>query len=166
MNALNVVTLEQAKLWLKIDPDDDADDSIVTSLIKAAVSQVEKYTLQILYQRAITARTGKDGIYRIYEYPLISIESLINCDNAEVAYTDVETDWYTDVTSDDTARQTVTFVAGYGWDYEGGSEVPEDIITALKELIAYLYENRDNPKAEWPVTVTYLLGPYRRVTLF
>jgi hypothetical protein len=33
-------------------------------------------------------------------------------------------------------------------------------------MITYLYENRDNPKEEMPKVVTYLLAPYKRITLF
>ena len=60
----------------------------------------------------------------------------------------------------------ITFVAGYGWDYEGGSDTPDDIETAIKEMIAYYYENRDNPVVGMPTIATLLLSPYRRITLF
>lgn len=161
MDQLNVVTLNQAKLWLRVDEDDDSNDTVITSLIKAAVNQVEKYTLQILWQRAITARTNRYGCYRIFEYPLLSIESV-----GDDEWKDWETEWYTDIKADNDGLQTVTFVAGYGWSVYGGSEVPDDIITAIREMLAYWYENRENAKQGMPDAATYLLGPYRRVTLF
>lgn len=161
MDQLNVVTLNQAKLWLRVDEDDDSNDTVITSLIKAAVNQVEKYTLQILWQRAITARTNKYACYRIFEYPLISIESV-----GDEEWGEDETEWYTEVRGYTGGVQTVTFVAGYGWSYDGGTEVPDDIITAIREMLAYWYENRDNAKQGMPDAATYLLGPYRRVTLF
>lgn len=144
----------------------DEDDSVITSLIKAAVNQVEQYTLQILWQRAITAITDRYGKYRIFEYPLVSIESLVNTDNEDVEYESDTTEWYTEIQSSDYGLQTVTFIAGYGWTYDLGSEVPDDIITAIKELITYWYENRDNEKVQWPGVSRLLLDPYRRVTLF
>jgi len=161
MDQLNVVTLNQAKLWLRVDEDDDSNDSVITSLIKAAVNQVEKYTLQILWQRVITARTNAGGCYEIYEYPLISIESVGNDE-----WIEWETEWFTEVKADETGLQTVTFVAGYGWTYDMGTEVPDDIITAIKEMLSYWYENRENGKQGMPDIATYLLGPYRRITLF
>lgn len=161
MDQLNVVTLNQAKLWLRVDEDDNSNDTVITSLIKAAVNQVEQYTLQILWQRALTARTNKWGCYRIFEYPLLSVESV-----GDDEWHEDETEWYTDVKADNDGLQTVTFVAGYGWTYDLGTEVPQDIITAIQEMIAYWYENRENGKQGMPDIATYLLAPYRRVTLF
>lgn len=166
MDALNVVTLNEAKLFLRLELDYTYEDALIESLIKAAVQEVEQMTSQILYQRVITARTNVRGLYRIYEYPLLSIESLTNTDLEDVDYDEDNTEWFTAIRSDATGLQTLTFVAGYGWDYEGGSEVPEAIQTALKVMITYLYENRDNPKAEYPALVNILLAPYRRVTLW
>lgn len=165
MNQLNVVTLQQAKLWLKMDEIDE-DDDLIEGLICAAVDQAELYTLQILWQRAISAITDKDGKYRIFEYPIVSIESLVNADSEDVEYETDVTNWYTEIFSNDSGLQTVTFVAGYGWTYDLGSEVPKGIITAIKELITYWYENRDNEKVQWPGVSRLLLDPYRRVTLF
>ena len=165
MNALNVVTLEQAKLFLRLDPDYTYDDTLIESLIKSSVQEVELKTQQILYQRVITTKNAVNRLY-IYEYPLLSIETVTNTDAEELTYETDETDNYTLVITDATGIKTITFVAGYGWDYEGGSEVPDAIQTALKEMITYLYENRDNPKTEYPAIVNILLAPYRRITLF
>ena len=165
MDALNVVSLEQAKLWLKIDPDYDDDDSIIESLIKAVVNQVQQYTLQILYPQVLTQYTGTCGTTKIYQYPIISIED-VNNDGVFEPFEEFTTDSYTKVESSVSARQLVTYTAGYGWTYDMGSEVPEDIITAIKEYLTYLYENRDNEKLAMPAIVSMLLGPYRRITLF
>lgn len=165
MNALNVVTLEQAKLFLRLDPDYTYDDTFIESLIKSCVQEVELKTQQILYQRVITTKNSVNRLF-IYEYPLLSIETVVNTDDEELTYETEETDNYTLVITDATGIKTVTFVAGYGWDYEGGTEVPDAIQTALKEMITYLYENRDNPKTEYPAIVNILLAPYRRITLF
>lgn len=165
MNALNVVTLAQAKLFLRVDSDYTYDDTLIESLIKAAVQEVELKTLQILYQRTITTITRTGKCY-LYEYPLLSVETVVNTDAEEQTFELEETDNYTLVLSDASGLQTITYVAGYGWDYEGGTEVPDAIQTALKEMITYLYENRDNPKTEYPAIVNILLAPYRRITLF
>lgn len=166
MDALNVVTLQETKLFLRLESNYNYEDNLIESLIKAAVQEVELMTSQILYQRLITAKTNVRGLYRILEYPLLSIESLTNISLQPVDYTEDTTDWYTDIRSDETGLQTLTFAAGYGWDYNMGSEVPDAIQTALKVMITYLYENRDNPKAEYPALVNILLAPYRRTTLF
>jgi uncharacterized phiE125 gp8 family phage protein len=166
MDQLNVVSLDQAKLWLRVDLDYDYEDTLITALIKSAVNQVEQYTLQVLWQRSITEITDRSGNLKIYNYPIIAVEDVVNKDFEDVNFEIEESQWYTNVITDRAGFNTVTYVAGYDWNYDGGSDVPDDIETAIKEMITYLYENRDNPKEEMPKVVTFLLAPYKRITLF
>lgn len=166
MDQLNVVSLAQAKLWLRLDLDYDFEDGLITALIKSAVNQVEQYTLQVLWQRTITEITEYSGNLRIYNYPIISVEDVYDKNFNDLDFDTIDTQHYKDVITNRVGFNTVTYVAGYDWNYDGGSDVPDDIETAIKEMITYLYENRDNPKEEMPKVVTYLLAPYRRITLF
>jgi uncharacterized phiE125 gp8 family phage protein len=166
MDQLNVVSLDQAKLWLRVDLDYDYEDTLITALIKSAVNQVEQYTMQVLWQRSITEITDRSGNLKIYNYPIIAVEDVVNKDFEDVNFEIEESQWYTQVITNQAGFNTVTYVAGYDWNYDGGSDVPDDIETAIKEMITYLYENRDNPKEEMPKVVTYLLAPYKRITLF
>jgi uncharacterized phiE125 gp8 family phage protein len=153
-------------MWLRVDLDYDYEDALITALIKSAVNQVEQYTLQVLYPRTITEISDKSGSLKIYNYPVISVEDVVDKDITSVDFEIEESQWYTNVITNQPGFNTVTYVAGYDWNYDGGSDVPDDIETAIKEMITYLYENRDNPKEEMPKVVTYLLAPYRRITLF
>ena len=166
MDQLNVVSLDQAKLWLRVDLDYDYEDTLITALIKSAVNQVEQYTLQVLWQRSITEITDRSGNLKIYNYPIIAVEDVVDKDFEDVIFEIEESQWYTHIITDQAGFNTVTYVAGYDWNYDGGSDVPDDIETAIKEMITYLYENRDNPKEEMPKVVTFLLAPYKRITLF
>jgi len=166
MDQLNVVSLSQAKLWLRLDLDYEFEDGLITALIKSAVNQVEKYTLQVLWQRSITEITEYSGNLRLYNYPIISIEEVYDKNFDDLNFEIVDTQNYSDVITNREGFNTVTYVAGYDWNYDGGSDVPDDIETAIKELITFLYENRDNPTEDMPKVVTYLLAPYRRITLF
>jgi uncharacterized phiE125 gp8 family phage protein len=166
MDQLNVVSLAQAKLWLRVDLDYDYEDGLITALIKSAVNQVEQYTLQVLWQRSITEISDINGNLRLYNYPIIAVEDVVDRDLLEVDFEIIDTPFYTDVITQRPGYNTVTYVAGYDWNYDGGSDVPDDIETAIKEMITFLYENRDNPKEEMPKVVTFLLAPYRRITLF
>lgn len=60
----------------------------------------------------------------------------------------------------------IVFVAGYG---AAGSAVPKDIITAMKQLVAHWFENREaaseNPMTEIPLGPKLLLAPYKQVIL-
>ena len=78
MDQLNVVSLSQAKLWLRVDLDYEYEDGLITALIKSAVNQVEQYTLQVLWQRSITEISDKNGNLRLYNYPIIAIEDVVN----------------------------------------------------------------------------------------
>lgn len=166
MDQLNVVSLAQAKMWLRVDLDYDYEDGLITALIKSAVNQVEQYTLQVLWQRSITEISDINGNLRLYNYPIIAVEDVVDRDLVEVDFDIIDTPFYTDVITQRPGYNAVTYVAGYDWNYEGGSDVPDDIETAIKEMITFLYENRDNPKEEMPKVVTFLLAPYRRITLF
>jgi uncharacterized phiE125 gp8 family phage protein len=166
MNQLNVVSLAQAKLWLRVDLDYDYEDGLITALIKSAVNQVEQYTLQVLWQRSITEISDKNGNLRLYNYPIISVEDVVDKDLQQIDFEIIDTPFYTDVITQRVGYNAITYVAGYDYDYEGGSNVPDDIQTAIKEMITFLYENRDNPKEEMPKVVTFLLAPYKRITLF
>jgi len=166
MDQLNVVSLSQAKLWLRLDLDYEYEDGLITALIKSAVNQVEQYTLQVLWQRTITEITDITGNLRLFNYPIISVENVYDKNLDDLDFEIVDTQHYTEVITNRAGFNAVTYVAGYDWNYDGGSDVPDDIETAIKEMITYLYENRDNPKEEMPKVVTYLLAPYRRITLF
>ena len=166
MDQLNVVSLAQAKLWLRVDLDYDYEDGLITALIKSAVNQVEQYTLQVLWQRSITEISDKNGNLRLYNYPIIAVEDVVDKDLEQIDFEIIDTPFYTDVITQRPGYNIVTYVAGYDWNYDGGSDVPDDIETAIKEMITFLYENRDNPKEEMPKVVTFLLAPYRRITLF
>lgn len=166
MDQLNVVSLNQAKLWLRLDLDYNLEDGLITSLIKSAVNQVEQYTLQVLWQRSITEISDRSGNLKIYNYPVIAVEDVMDKEFNEVDFEIEETQWFTEVKTNKAGFNTVTYVAGYDWNYDGGSDTPDDLELAVKELITYYYENRDNPKEDMPKTVTYLLAPYRRITLF
>ena len=166
MDQLNVVSLSQAKLWLRLDLDYEYEDGLITALIKSAVNQVEQYTLQVLWQRTLTEITDITGNLRLFNYPIISVENVYDKNLDDLDFEIVDTQHYTEVITNRAGFNAVNYVAGYDWNYDGGSDVPDDIETAIKEMITYLYENRDNPKEEMPKVVTYLLAPYRRITLF
>lgn len=56
----------------------------------------------------------------------------------------------------------IVYVAGYG---AAGSDVPKPIVQAVKQLVAYLYENRGEDGGDMPPHVAMLLKPYRFLSL-
>jgi len=71
MSYLNVITLERAKNYLRVDLDFDTDDAEITSMISASCRYVEKRTNHILYARDIVYN-GTCQV-KVYDYPINSI---------------------------------------------------------------------------------------------
>jgi len=67
----DVITLERAKNYLRIDPDMIEDDAEITSMINASLRYVEKRTNHLVYARD-AVYTGSCQV-KIYDYPINTI---------------------------------------------------------------------------------------------
>ena len=74
MAFIDVVTLAEAKQWLRVDDGFTTDDALITSLINASGSIIELHTNHLLYAREKTYKFF-DGEKRVYDYPINSITS-------------------------------------------------------------------------------------------
>lgn len=74
MAFIDVVTLAEAKQYLRVDDSFTADDSLITLLINVSGDYLEKFTNHLLYARAKTYRFY-DSEVRVYDYPINSITS-------------------------------------------------------------------------------------------
>ena len=72
MSYLDVITLQQAKDYLRVDSEDS--DAEITRMIKSALSLMEKQTNIILYDRNKTY-IYHNGVVRVYDYPINSTTS-------------------------------------------------------------------------------------------
>lgn len=142
-NALDIISLEQAKEFLVVDfPDRDAE---ITRHIKSAIGIVEVYTHHFLYQR--------DKIYtisgcstEIYDYPIslpIGTKSQQNVLSVTVFGTN-----------------NSNFTATIG--YAALTDIPEQLISAAEKIITYLYENKDVYTSSLPADVQVLINQLRR----
>ena len=124
MSYLDVITLERAKNYLRIDPDLTEDDAEITSMINAACMYVEKRTNHILYARDIVYN-GSCQV-KVYDYPI----NLIITDPAPFVCYFSTFAVFPDV-------KTVTLNVGYAQD-----AVPDDLIQpALQMLKVWYYES-------------------------
>ena len=121
MSYLNVITLERAKNYLRVDLDFNTDDSEITSMINASCRYVEKRTNHILYARDITYK-GSCQV-KVYDYPINSIVTVPTPFKVDFAMFTV----YPDV-------KEVGLNVGYGTD-----EVPDDLIQAMLQMIKVFY---------------------------
>lgn len=160
--ANNPVSLAEAKAFLRVEH--SVDDTIITALISAATLQGEKCCGgRAFVERDFKAYFG--GICDSSPYPFIEIarSPLMTLTSIKVmsggSLTDVSVSDYELQKRSDFSRilfftlpipdtdvaypYEVEFTAGYGDE----TKVPEDIKTAIKEHVNFLYENRGDVSA-------------------
>lgn len=150
------ITLVEAKAFLRIET--TADDTLVTTMIKAATLSAEKYMNRTIVTRTLRAsypNTEANATNRIQTAPVSAI-TIAEIWNSVTDVFDTTTDFVFQQGSgfpciiwgggavghpDDNAFGVrVTFTAGY-------TTVPEDIKQAIKAHVAFLYENRGDVAA-------------------
>lgn len=168
------VTLAEMKQYLKIplDIEDDQEDEDIESLITSAREAAEKHC-----KRAFITQQWDmifDEFKADVEIPLgklQTIDEICYRDSAFEEHAITSTAYFVDTISDPgmvyfkssyggavTARVAgwrVRFTCGYG---DAATDLPKTLITAIKRIAAYWYENRE--AHELPKNATDLLDPY------
>lgn len=124
------VTLQEAKDWCRIDVSDD--DTLITSLIKAARIICEKYSGLSFVSKTVTAILV-NGLGNI-ELPYGPVAS-------EVAYYDMDETELTDFDISEPACDRIEAVYSAGYE-----TLPANLKTAVLNQIAWMYENRGDAK--------------------
>lgn len=156
------VTREEAKLWLRIEPEEVSEDSLVDSLILRAWARYEAFTGRALLKQVYDwylDRTPCEDM-RPPRWPLVSIGSIRMFNSTEATDTGGTTmsaaNYYVDIASEPgrvvpiatatwpPATRSINavimrFTAGYSTSSTG---VPESAKTQIKEMIAAGYEHR------------------------
>jgi uncharacterized phiE125 gp8 family phage protein len=175
------VTTAEAKLHLKIETADTADDTLIANLIAAAREWSEQYT-----RRAFISQTWELGMDEFEEEillektPVSSVTSIKYYDTAGAEQTLATTVyglsqheepnfiylkylqiWPTIRGQEDDIK--IRFVAGY-------TTVPASVKAAILLIVGHLYENREDVVVgrqvnDLPKGARYLLDPYRLFTV-
>jgi uncharacterized phiE125 gp8 family phage protein len=174
--AIEPLTLAEAKAHLKIDVADD--DAPIAAMIAAARARAEWHTGRALIAQGWTLHLDAwpcDGIVEIPLPPLQSVTSVTSYARDDTALT-MDPSFYTVDTASAPARLAlrlgvvppvnlraidavrIAFTAGYG---DTEAAVPELLKQAIREIVAFLYENRGEAPAELPLAALALLEPYR-----
>lgn len=144
MNALNVISLETAKINLVVDyPDRDLE---ITGLIKAAVASIEKYTNVMLYERNKTYKIDGCSL-EVYDFPLT-----ISTTGLKIKENVLSTTIY--------GSNGTSISAKVGF-----TSVPDDylpLVEACNKYITYLYENKDAYSSSLPIDIQLMLNQFRR----
>lgn len=154
------VSLEDMKTYMRLLPSDDAENALITSLIKAARRACERYTGRAFITQSWTKVMDQSSSRIKIEYPpLQTITSITSFDEDDVATVNPVANYIVVNTSEPgvvllkrgaswvhhrhQASFEIIFVAGYG---AAASDVPEAIIQGVKILVNHLYHNRgDSP---------------------
>lgn len=190
--AAEPITLEEARLHLKLDaegsPASHPDDALIETLITAARQHVERYTYLAVAERQVEARVtafDDDGV-DIPVSPVQSIVSVKYVDSSGVEQTvesgDYElggsldgpalllkhgSSWPTDV-YDRADAVRITVEAGFTMGSPNDNPLPGPVRAAILLVLTHLYENRAAVQSRQtfhvPLGVESLLWPYR-VTL-
>lgn len=147
MAYIDVITLERAKNYLRIDVDLTDDDTEITSMINAALRYIEKRTNHIMFARDIVYTQGCQ--VKVYDYPINSIVT----DPAPY-----QVDFSTWVVFIDT--KTVELNVGY----ENAEDVPDELIQAALQMIkVWYYESEKQVNSTLiPDSVKEAIDVYRR----
>lgn len=80
---IDVVTLADTKLYLRIDQELTESDLEITTMINSACELIEKYTQVYLKPQAKTYYLDTNGCARVYDYPLNSTTEVLDTDYTE-----------------------------------------------------------------------------------
>ena len=132
MAYLDIISLADAKNYLKIDDTLTEDDGNITRMIKASLSQIERITNHVLFARSKSYFVRNCDV-NVYDFPINSLTT-------PTTATKVEYTIYTTYTVLLTTELSVVLNVGYA----SVSDVPQDLIEVAYEMIDIMYYNRDS----------------------
>lgn len=166
------VTLAEAREYLRVD--NDIEDTLITSLIKAARIWCENYTHQAYCQQTLRLTLSPEEAAAAFELPrsmymqdIISANALLaDGTAAQLSYKSAWGDIYTIMCFTDLP----TNISGAQVEYVAGKETAEgfeNVKTAILLLVNGMYTNRlptnlgKSTEVEVPFGVKALLNPWR-----
>jgi len=151
------VSLEDAKLWLNIDYDDQ--DSVIESIIKAARLKIEKRCGISIALKQYLVKTASFDEIALQNPPIVSVDAVKYLDESGAEQTIPPSDyilmedpfapyifpvvdWPVTATRPDAVR--VTYTSGIDIEDSPPDEVPEDLLQAMRLIVGEMYENRQD----------------------
>lgn len=132
MSYLNVITLAEAKVYLRVDDSLTEDDSNIERMIVTALKYIEGYTNMYVYARDKNYLFN-NGLARVYTYPINSVIS--PTDNLNTYEMGLYNDYVTTVSSNSMLSLNVG--------YTDPDDVPQDLREVAFEIIDILYYGKE-----------------------
>lgn len=166
----DVLTLTEAKTYLRIDDTQNETDAEITSIINASFRYIERHTNIIVSQQPLKEYIVKDGCVRVYDYPINSVVKGIDDDGADVTLT-YKTNYYKEDKSLYTLytgidSDAVKLVLDVG--YTNVADVPDDLIQLALIMVKVMYyeqESNQSFKEMLPAWANSILETNRRYTI-
>ena len=143
MAYIDVLTLAQAKTFLRIDDTLSDDDAQITQMIKSALSTIERRTNVLVYARS-KSYLFQDYEVRVYDFPINSLTS--------------PSDIYT---TNNKANLKLVLNVGYA----NPLDVPSELIDAALQLVKYMYyeaETNTASKGNIPYWIQEMINQHKR----
>ena len=148
-----LVSLEDAKLWARVDGDDE--DDLIEMIIDESIDQAQEITNSSFFPRKVIATFSSvsDEVYLPYG-PVIDVISVKDGED------DIEFTFENEALRiESRGACVVTYLAGY-------EPVPDGVILALRKMIASAYDDREDAVmggvSEMPNYSRKILMRYRR----
>lgn len=135
MAYLDVISLAEAKNYLRVDDTLTDDDAQISRMIKSALATIEKGTNVLVYARDKNY-LFQDYCVRVYDFP---INSLVTPTDADVEEKTLYTNYEAKSSSDTTLTLNVGFVDPL--------DVPYELIDCALQYVKYLYYEAETDKA-------------------
>jgi len=146
----DIITLDRARTYLRVDDGMNEDDTEIESMIRAAFIFMERYTNHIFINREFEQYVPP----KIYNTPITSIENVPDEDLSN--YYQRNMDYYC-------GERITPVLTKYFAGYKEVEDVPDDFIQAALQMIkVFYYESEKQFNSTLiPISVTQILDTYR-----
>jgi hypothetical protein len=152
MSYLNIISLEEAKNYLRVDIDLTEDDNQITAMIKSSLGFVEKYTNHILFDRSKEYLFDNCSQVRVYDFP---INSLVTPTDA----TSKVKPTYSIYSTNNSSNTVLKLNVGY----QNKEDIPQELIDFAYNMIElYYYQKETTDGAKIPNWMLSSIDHYKR----
>lgn len=150
MSYLSVISLNDAKDYLRIDSNLNDDNSRIQSMIAASLGIVEKETNILVYNRD-KDYTFLDGLVRVYDFPINSLETPTDAKRQKKTL-------YSNYTANVEDGTTLTLNVGY----QNKNDVPAELVEIALNIVKHFYYETETDKVtqtglpEWIKSALFL----------
>ena len=131
---LDLISLEDAKVYLRIDDDQNETDNEIKSMIKSALMYVERRTNINLIPKN-KEYTATNGVVNVYDYP---INEVIDGAPSNVCKRNLYTSYFVGYNNE---------VLSLNVGYTDANSVPSDLIDVAKTIIKVMYYEQESNKS-------------------